>query len=276
MTTAVRSAPSTLEASRPRFLVAAEQVWALTTRSALATWRNPANWIPGIIFPLVMAAVYSAQFAEATRLPAFPEVDSFLQFVLPAAILQGIAFNASNAGSDMAIDIETGFLDRLIASPVARQSILVGRVGGAAAAAGLQAVVLMAVFLAFGAPVKSGPAGALAIVFISVLIAVALSGFGLTVALRTGSSEATQAMFPLIFVVIFISSAFFPTALMQGWYQSVAEANPFTLIVNPTRELVISGWSWSDFGQAVGITLLVAVLSLSLAYRAYLARLVTA
>ena len=103
--------------------------------------------------------------------------------------------------------------------------------------------------------------------------AVALAGFGLIVALRTGSAEATQAMFPLIFVAVFVSSAFFPTELMRGWYQEVAEANPFTLIINPTRELVITGWDWSDFGQAVGFTLLLAVFSLSLAYRAYLGRL---
>lgn len=262
-----------LEPSRPRFRVAAEQAWALTARSALATWRSPTNWLPGIIFPLVMAAVYAAQFAEATSLPEFPEVDSFLQFILPSAILQGIAFNASNAGSDLATDIETGFFDRLIASPVARQSILIGRIGGAAASAGFQALVLIIIFLAFGAPVKSGIPGAIAILIISILIAIALSGFGLVVALRTGSPEATQAMFPLIFVVIFISSAFFPTELMRGWYQTAAELNPFTLIVNPTRELVITGWSWSDFGQAVGMTLLVAAVSLSWAYRAYLHRL---
>jgi len=259
--------------SRSRIVVAAEQTWALTVRATLATARNPANWMPGLIFPMVMAAVYAAQFADATDLPAFPEVDSFLQFILPSAILQGIAFNSANAGSDMAIDIETGFFDRLVSSPVARQSILIGRVGGAAASAAFQAVVLMIVFLAFGAPVKSGIGGAVALVIISVLLAIALAGFGLVVALRTGSAEATQAMFPLIFVAVFVSSAFFPTELMRGWYQEVAEANPFTLIIDPTRELVITGWDWSAFGQAVGITLLVAVFSLGLSYRAYLGRL---
>jgi ABC-2 type transport system permease protein len=262
-----------LESQRSRFVIGVEQTWALTVRATIATARNPANWLPGLIFPLVMAAVYAAQFSDATQLPEFPEVDSFLQFILPSAILQGISFNSANAGSDMAIDIETGFFDRLIASPVARQSILVGRVGGAAASAGFQAIVLMVVFMIFGAPVKSGLAGAVALVIISVLLAIALAGFGLIVALRTGSPEATQAMFPLIFVAVFISSAFFPTALMRGWYQQVAEANPITLIINPTRELVITGWSWGDFGQAVGMTVLLAVISLSLAYRAYLRRL---
>lgn len=266
----------TVGSSRPRMVVAAEQIWALSVRATLATFRNPVNFVPGLIFPLMMAAVYASQFSRAVDLPEFPEVDSFLQFILPSSILQGIAFNSANAGSDMAIDIETGFFDRLISSPVARQSVLIGRVAGAASAAGVQAVFLMVVFLIFGAPVESGIVGAAAIVVISVVLAVALAGFALAVALRTGSSEATQSMFPLIFVMIFISSAFFPTALMRGWYRSVAEANPFTLIVDPTRELVISGWSWADFGQAVSITALVAFFSLGLAYRTYLRRLRTA
>ena len=94
-----------------------------------------------------------------------------------------------------------------------------------------------------------------------------------SVALRTGSAEATQSLFPLIFVFTFVSSAFFPTALMKGWYQSVAEANPFTFIVDPTRRLVIAGWSWSDVGQAVGFSLILVVASMSIAYRAHLGRL---
>lgn len=262
-----------LAPSRPRVRVGAEQAAALTKRSALETWRNPGAWVPGIVFPLMMTAVYSAQFARATDLPAFPEVDSFLQFVLPAAILQGIAFNSANAGADMANDIETGFYDRLMSAPVARQSILVGRAGGAACAGALQAVILMIVFLAFGAPVESGIGGALAVVAVATLLAVGLSGLSLAVALRTGSAEATQALFPLIFVFTFVSSAFFPTELMKGWYQTVAEHNPFTFIVDPTRRLVIAGWSWTDAAQAVGFSFVLVMVSMGIAYRAHLGRL---
>ena len=78
---------------------------------------------------------------------------------------------------------------------------------------------------------------ALALIVIAAFLAVAIGGFSLAVAIRTGSSEATQAMFPLTFVIIFVSSAFFPTGLMTGWYQEVAEVNPFTLIVNPARQM---------------------------------------
>ena len=113
------------------------------------------------------------------------------------------------------------------------------------------ATVLVLIFTVFGAPVQGGVVAALALIVIAAFLAVAIGGFSLAVAIRTGSSEATQAMFPLTFVIIFVSSAFFPTGLMTGWYQEVAEVNPFTLIVNPARQIALSGFDWGDFGQAM-------------------------
>lgn len=258
---------------RGRLLVGAEQSSALIVRSIANTWRQPGSWIPSIVFPLMMAAVYSAQFAEATELPGFPEVDSFLAFILPASILQGISFNAGEAGTALALDIESGFFDRLIASPVARQSILIGRMGGGAVFSGGLAASLMIVFALVGAPIEGGILSAVAIVLIAAWLSLAIGGFSVAVALRTGSSEATQTLFPLTFMMIFVSSAFFPTELMSGWYQSVAEVNPFTLIVDPTRRLAIEGFSFADLGRALLWSSVVALASLSLSYRMYLGRL---
>jgi len=121
--------------------------------------------------------------------------------------------------------------------------------------------------------VQGGVVAALALIVIAAFLAVAIGGFSLAVAIRTGSSEATQAMFPLTFVIIFVSSAFFPTGLMTGWYQEVAEVNPFTLIVNPARQIALSGFDWGDFGQAMFWIAAVSFVSLGLSYRAYLTRL---
>ena len=259
--------------SRPRAVVVVEQAAELAQRSIVNTWRQPASWVPSIVFPLMMAAIYSAQFERATALPGFPEVDSFLQFILPATILQGISFNAGEAGSALAIDIENGFFDRLMASPVGRQSVLIGRMaGGAVFSAGL-AVVLMIVFALSGASPEGGLPSVLAIVVIAAALSLAMSGMAVSVALRTGSPEATQATFPLTFIAIFLSSAFFPTELMSGWYQTVAEGNPFTLIIDPTRRIALDGFSFSDFGQALFWTAMVGVVTLGLSYRAYLRRL---
>lgn len=261
------------DATRSPRLIAVEQTLALAARSVRNTAREPGAWVPSVIFPLLMAAIYSAQFARATGLPGFPEVDSFLQFILPAAILQGVSFNAGEAGSAMATDLQTGFFDRLAMSPSGRMSIFVGRLAGAATFSAVLALTLVVVFALVGAPVKGGFGAAAAVVVIASLLALGIGGFSLAVGIRTGSTEATQAMFPLTFVLIFVSSAFFPTELMSGWYQQAAEVNPFTLIVDPTRRIAINGFDLRDFGQAIGVSLLVSAVSLGLSLLAYRARL---
>ena len=260
-------------APRSRWAVAAEQTRALSIRSIRNTARDPAAWVPPMVFPLLLAAIYGAQFSRATELPGFPEVDSFLQFVLPASVLQGVSFFAGDAGVGMATDIQTGFFDRLVMSPSGRLSIFLGRLGGSMLFSGGLAGVLIVVFALAGAPVQGGVAAALGVIVIGALLAVAIGGFSLAVAIRTGSTEATQAMFPLTFVLVFVSSAFFPTQLMDGWYRQVAEVNPITLIVDPTRRIALGGFEVGDFLQAVLLTAVVGVVSLGLSLGAYRGRL---
>ena len=82
-----------------------------------------------------------------------------------------------------------------------------------------------------------------------------------------------MATFPLIFVVLFVSSAFFPTATMKGWYKQLAVRNPITWIIDATRRLVIEGFSWADAGRALGISAAFAVAAISLAFVAQRRRL---
>ena len=154
------------------------QTAALSHRSVLATFRQPQSWIPGFFFPLMLTAVYTSQFARAIRLEGFPEVESFLDFLVPAAILQGVLFGANNGATELARDIENGFMDRLLSSPVWRSSILVGRLAGSAVFAAVQAVVLMLVFLVFGARYAGGLGAVVVIVVVAMLAALDVGGVG--------------------------------------------------------------------------------------------------
>ncbi|MDH3756089.1 MAG: ABC transporter permease [Acidimicrobiia bacterium] len=242
------------------------QVAILSRRSVLGTFRQPQSWVPGFFFPLMLAAVYSSQFAKVVDLPTFPfEIDSFLEFILPASILQGVAFGATNGASDLAADIEGGFIDRLLASPVPRQVILVSRLAGSAIFASAQAIVLMLVFLVFGASIAGGFPAAITLVLVGALLALGLGSLGCAIAFRSGSQEVVQGTFPLIFVLIFVSSAFFPTELMEGWYGAVAERNPMTWIIDPARRLTIEEFAWSDAGQALGLCAVFAIVAIAVA-----------
>ncbi len=241
------------------------QAVELSRRSIRTSFRNMAAFIPGLVFPLMLAAVYSAQFSRALALPGFPKVDSFLDFIVPASILQSVSFGATAAGAELALDIEGGFFDRLVSSPVARVTILIGRLAGSAVEALVKSIIVLIVFFVFGARVDGGVGAVIVLLVASVLLALAIGAVGLLLAIRTGSQEAVNATFPLVFVTLFVSSAFFPTELMTGWYQAVAQNNPITWIIDPLRRLVIEGWSWSDAGLAIGLPGALAVLTMAAA-----------
>lgn len=239
------------EPGRTQLLVSA--TLALGRRSVVGTARQPASWVPGLVFPLMIAAVNAASLTRTIDLPGFPPVDSFLQFLLPATLVQGVLFGGISGGADTALDIQGGFFDRLLSSPVARPAILLGRLGGAVVLGALQAVFFIGVFLAFGAPVAGGVAAVVVLVIMAMILAVAIGGFATAVGLRTGSQEAVQNFFPLVFVAMFVSSAFFPATLMTGWFQWVAERNPLSYMVNGARTLVVEGFTPAAAVQAIGV-----------------------
>jgi ABC-2 type transport system permease protein len=241
------------------------QARVLARRSIVGTLRQPQMWIPSMVFPLMIAAVNASAMSRSIALPGFPEVDSFLVFLLPATIVQGVMFGAVAGGTDIALDIENGFFDRLVASPVSRISLLIGRLSGAAVLGAVQAIVFMALFWPFGARVAGGLAGALVLIVLAMALAIGIGGLTAAMGLRTGSQEAVQNSFPVVFILLFISSAFFPTELMGGWYRRAAEANPLSWMIDGARHQVIVGFDAVEAATAIGIALALAVVTIAFA-----------
>ncbi|MFP4511744.1 MAG: ABC transporter permease [Acidimicrobiales bacterium] len=257
-------------------LVGASHVLVLSRRAVLGLWRQPNIWAMGTLFPLLIAAVQASAFSRAIDLPGFPEVDSFLQFVLPATIVQVVLFGSINAGTDLALDIENGFFDRLVAAPTSRIAILLGRMAGAATLASLQALLYIGVFSAFGARVVGGVPAMAMLMVLAGLLAVAIGGLACAVGLRTGKAEAVGNSFPLVFILLFISSAFFPVELMSGWYRTVAERNPLTVMIDGARHQVIVGFDAGEAAASLAVALGLIVVSFWLATRMLQRRLAVA
>ncbi len=244
------------------------QAVALAMRSVRTIRRQPPVIVPSLVFPLIFTALNAAAFERATDLPRFPEVDSFLAFLLPAAVMQGVIFGSFNAGSEIATDISEGFFERLVASPVSRLSILFGRMGGAALLGGVQVVWFLAVLLPFGATMAGGVPALLVYVVAGMLMAWAIGGFAIALGLRTGSAEAVQGAFPLMFILLFTSSAFFPRELMTGFYQDIAGLNPVSWLVEALRDLSTVGFGFADAAVALGVPVGILAVSMTLALAA--------
>jgi ABC-2 type transport system permease protein len=222
--------------------LAVRQTGALARRSVLDTLRLPQAWFPSIFFPLTLMAIFTGSFTETfSRVPGFPDVPSFLDFAVAGAIVQGILIGGTSAGAAFATDIEGGFFDRLVASPVSRAAILLGRLGGSVALGVGQAVLFIGIAVLFGARVEGGVAGFVLVLVLAAVFAVAVGGLGVYLALRTGSSEAVQGTFPLFFALMFFSSAFFPRETMDGWFRTIADLNPISYLVEGMRDLIIVG-----------------------------------
>jgi ABC-2 type transport system permease protein len=241
-------------------MTAIRQYVALSRRSIVNIVRQPAAIVPAFLFPLMFLALTSASLNRSTQLPGFPEVDSFLQFAIATTIVQGALFGSIAAGADMATDIEHGFFDRLVASPVSRTSILVGRVAGAATLGFAQALVFFGVTSLFGLDVESGIIGILLVAVVAAVVSAGIGALAVAFGLRTGSAEAVQGSFPLLFVLMFFSSAFFPRTLMEGWFKTVATYNPISWLIEAARSLVIEGLDLREFGVAIAVASVILVL----------------
>lgn len=249
------------------------QTAAMSRRSILAIVRQPALVVPSLVFPLFFAALGSSSFSRATALPGFPPVDSFLDFSLAGSIVQGVLFGSVTGGAALATDIEAGFFDRLLASPTSRVGILLGRLAGAAVFGAFQTMFFIVVLLPFGVNIVSGPIGFLAIVLSGALTGLAFGGFAAAMALATGSAEAVQGSFPLLFIALFLSSAFFPRETMTGVYRAVADVNPISYLVEGIRGLTIESLSVVNLAEALLIPIAISVVSIGLAMRALNRRL---
>ena len=241
------------------------QTTALARRSVVSMARQPVMVVPTFVFPLLIAAVNTAALQRSIGLPGFPEVDSFLQFLLPATMAQGVMLGGINGASEVAVDIENGFFERLLSSPVSRPSLLVGRLAGAAVFGAFQAVAFTAIFYAFGARIEAGLAGLVVLVVVAVGLALAIGALGSAVGFRTGKQEAVQNAFPLVFIFMFLSSAFFPTQLMEGWFRTLSEWNPLTWMIDGTRHQVTVGWDLGEALVAVAVAFGLAVVTVAVA-----------
>jgi ABC-2 type transport system permease protein len=249
------------------------QAATLGRRAVVRTARQPANVVFPLIFPMLLLAVNAGGLKAETNLPGFP-TDSFLAFALAVPFVQGALLATVNANVEFARDIQTGFLNRLALTPVRGLVLLVGQLGGLLTIALIQAVFYLVVAVAFGVRLETGFAGAGLLLVLEAMIALAFASFGSWAALRTGSTEAVQGLFPVFFVFLFLSSMNIPRNLIETtWFRWVATANPVSYLIEAVRSLVIADWHWQTIGLGFAVAAALSLVGFALATHALVGRL---
>ena len=233
---------------------------ALARRALRNALRRPQFLAPLLVFPTMFLAVNVGGLQSTTELPGFDDVNGFLDFQLAAAITQSTLLGGVTAGIATALEIEGGFFDRLATAPVPRAAIVVGRLLATAALSIVQVLWFLVIGLIFGAEIAGGVAGALLVVLIGVISSIGFGAIGMTLAFRARNASTVQGIFPIVFVILFLSSAFFPRELLQAPSDWLADVNPLSYIAEGMRDPIISGISAGPVlaGLAAGAGLAVA------------------
>jgi ABC-2 type transport system permease protein len=240
---------------------------ALARRALRTTLRRPQFLFPLVVFPTLFLAVNVGGLEKTTELPGFQDVNGFLDFQLAAAICQSMLIGGVGAGLTTALDIEGGFFDRLVASPTPRPALVAGRLIATAVLSVVQVAWFIALGLIFGAEIVSGVPGVLVLTTIAVIAGIAFGAIGMLLAFRAKNASTVQGIFPLVFVILFVSSAFFPRELLQSPASWLADYNPLSYIAEGIRDPIISEMSAATvlegLAAATGLAIVMAGLALS-------------
>jgi ABC-2 type transport system permease protein len=216
---------------------------ALARRTLRGALRRPQFLAPLVIMPTLFLAINTGGLHRTTDLPGFPHVDGFLDFQLAGAMTQSLLLGGVMQGIATALEIEGGFFDRLVASPIPRVSIVLGRILAGTVIAAAQIVWFLVLGVIFGVSIHGGVPGILLVLAIGSLAGTGFAALGVLIALRARNASTVQGIFPLVFVILFVSSAFFPRALLQAPADWVAEYNPLSYVADGMRDPIIGSIS---------------------------------
>lgn len=230
----------------------------MSGRNLVAIFRTPEAMLPPLAISLFFLVIYDSTLGRAASFIPNLGSNDYLGFILPLSIVSASLAGAGIAAQNLVREIESGYFDKLLLTPVHRAALLLGPILAGAVILGVQAGLVMAVGLLLGLQPSTGLGGLLAVGGLAILLGTGFAGFAVSAALGSGSAAATQGASFLFFPLTFLAPTFVPLELLEGWLNTAARANPITYVLEAMRGLMNSGWDATLLWRAVLACLLLA------------------
>jgi ABC-2 type transport system permease protein len=245
----------------------AADVATVARRAVRSLWREPEFLGPALMIPLFFFLVNIGSLQDFAE--QIPGID-YKAFQLPVAIV--FAVTGVSRASTLVTDIESGYLDRLLITPVRRPALLLGLMVADIVLVVSLSLFVAAVGFAVGVSFGTGILGFLLFLLISAMWGLAFTGFPYTVALRTGNPAAVNSAFLIFFPFAFLTTAYLPQEALTGWLATVADYNPVTYLLAGLRSLISDGWQWGEIAKAFAAVGGLGAITFTMAFRALSAR----
>lgn len=213
-------------------------------RNIARSVRAPMLLAVSLLQPVLWLALFSQTFRGLGDVVQFRAQGyrDYLSFFTPCMVVLSMLFTGLQSGMATVSDVDSGLMDKLLASPVRRLVILAGRVWADTLTMLAQGAIILLIATAMGVRAMTGPAGAIALIALATVFDAIWAALSNLVALLTRNSELTMALgFLLTLPVLFMSSAFFPLRLQPAWLQRVAAANAAAYVITTGQQLLNSG-----------------------------------
>jgi len=227
--------------------------------------RNPILLFFSLFQPIIFLVLFTQLFTKFASVPGlFPSGITYLEYATPGILLQNGFSSALQSGTSVVDDINSGFLQKMLVTPVNRSAILLGRLSSDAFRVVVQSLIILGLAYILGFNSATGIPGVVVMLFIIAFFGLAWSGISLALGLRTRSAETVFGIAGfLTFPLLFMSTALVPVTAMPSWMQSVSNVNPISYAVNAVRDLALPKYfSVSAILSAVGVIGVIAILTL--------------
>jgi ABC-2 type transport system permease protein len=190
----------------------------------------------------------------------------YLDFMTPGIIIMTTLFGGIFGGVSIVMDRRFGYLNKMLASPISRSAIPLGKMLSSALTAGIQALMIIIVAKLMGVNFATGILGIILILILAMCFSLAMAGISLALAARLKNMETLFAIVNFLTMpLMFTSNAMFPTQTMPDWLATIARWNPLSYVVTPLRTLVTSGWNWMEITQGLVYIFLLVLFTLYIA-----------
>jgi len=233
----------------------------IASRSVRGVFREPEFFIPALITPVFFFVVNVGalqDFAEQSG-----AVVDFKAFQLPVAIV--FAVTGVSRASALVTDIQSGYFDRLLLTPIRRPMLLLGLMAADVISIVMLTIPVLLLGLALGVSFQTGVLGMVVFIAYGAMWGLAFAGFPYAIALKTGNPAAVNSSFILFFPFAFLTTSFLPQEALTGWLETIATYNPVTYVLEGLRSLISVGWDWDALAKGAGASLALMVFSFGLA-----------
>jgi ABC-2 type transport system permease protein len=219
----------------------------MVVRQARNLMREPI-WIALLLIqPMIWLLLYGQLFS---RVPALRGgASTYIEFLTPGIVVMNAFFGGTWAGMAMISDLDRNVVQRFLATPASRLSIVFSQVLRSGLTAMIQALIILLVGLALGVRVAGGAPGWFVVLVMGALVAMVFAGIsnGIALLVRKEATMIAAANFVGL-PLMFLSSILIQQAVMPDWMSEVSRFNPVNWGVRAARDAVVVGGNWGDVG----------------------------